>query len=160
MPQEPRLFTDFVPALQLSIEEEFMGEAYFARLAELHQGRAAEAFGLMAGIETAMIAAMPGAVARHGLILADPKNLREEGRMEAEAMASLSWKAFLDHIHEDYPAFNDELAQLYLLAPPAEKADAQLLVDHELAFTDFADAERQGDPKAMDHLTGFLQRIA
>jgi len=160
MPQQPRCFTDFVPTLQLFIEEEFQGEALFGRLADYHQGKARHAFQLMAEIERGVIAAMQPAIARHDLQLADPKALYEEGRREAEVMGSMTWAEFLNHVHEDYPAFNDELDQLLRLAPAADRADAQLLVDHELAFTDFAAAERSGDPNSIDILTAFLRRVS
>ena len=159
MPQQPRVFTDFVPTLQLFIEEEFQGEALFGRLAEYHKGKARHAFQLMAGIESGMIAAMQSAIVRHGLQLADPQVLYEEGRREADAMSSITWSEFLNHVQEDYPAFNDELAQLLRIAPVPDRADAQLLVDHELAFTNFAAAERRGDPNSLDILTAFLRRI-
>ena len=160
MPQQPRVFTDFVPTLQLFIEEEVQGEALFARLADYHQGKARHVFQLMASIESGVIAAMQAAIVRHGLELADPKALHEEGRREAEAMGSMTWVEFLDHVHEDYPAFNDELDQLLRLAPAADRADVQLMVDHELAFTNFAAAERSGNPNSLDILTAFLWRVS
>ena len=159
MPQQPRIFTDFVPTLQLFIEEELQGEAFFGRLADYHQGRARHVFQLMAAIESGVIAAMQPAIVRHGLQLADPQVLHEEGRREADAMSSMTWSEFLRHVQEDYPAFNDELDQLLHLAPAVDRADAQLLVDHELAFTDFAVAERCGNPNSIGILTAFLRQV-
>ena len=67
MPQQPRVFTDFVPTLQLFIEEELQGEAFFGRLADYHQGRTRHVFQLMAAIESGMIAAMQPSIVRLGL---------------------------------------------------------------------------------------------
>ncbi len=160
MPQISRVFTDFVPTLQLFIEEELQGEALFRRLADYHQGKARNVFQIMAAIESGVIAAMQPAIVRHGLELANPKTLYEEGRREADAMSSMTWAEFLKHVHEDYPAFNDELDQLLRLAPATDRADVQLLVDHELAFTNFVAAERRGDPNSLDILTAFLRRVS
>ena len=106
-----------------------------------------------------MIAALQSAIVRHGLQLADPQVLYEEVRHEAGAMSSMMWSEFLNHVQEDYPAFDNEQAQLLQLAAATDRDDAQLLLDHEWAFTDFATAERSGDPNSIDILTGFLQRI-
>ena len=160
MPQQPRIFTDFVPTLQLFIEEEFQGEAFFGGLAGYHRGSARHVFQLMAAIESGVVAAMQPAIARHGLKLADPKALYEDGLREAEAMGAMTWVEFLYHVDQDYPAFNDELEQLLRLAPAADRADAQFLVDHELAFTNFAAAERHGDPNSLDILIAFLLRLS
>jgi hypothetical protein len=160
MPQMSRVFTDFVPTLQLFIEEELQGEALFRRLADYHQGKARNVFQIMAAIESGVIAAMQPAIVRHGLELANPKTLYEEGRREADAMSSMTWAEFLKHVHEDYPAFNDEFDQLLRLAPATDRADVQLLVDHELAFTNFVAAERRGDPNSLDILTAFLRRVS
>jgi hypothetical protein len=160
MPQISRVFTDFVPTLQLFIEEELQGEALFRRLADYHQGKTRNVFQIMAAIESGVIAAMQPAIVRHGLELANPKTLYEDGRREADAMSSMTWAEFLKHVHEDYPAFNDEFDQLLRLAPATDRADVQLLVDHELAFTDFVAAERRGDPNSLDILTAFLRRVS
>lgn len=106
-----------------------------------------------------MIAALQSAIVRHGLQLADPQVLYEEVRHEADAMSSMMWSEFLNHVQEDYPAFDNEQAQLLQLAAATDRDDAQSLLDHELAFTDFATAERSGDPNSVDILTVFLQRI-
>jgi hypothetical protein len=160
MPSQPRRFTDYAPALQLVLEEEVLGDAYFDTLAGFHSGRARTALLLMAEIERGVIAAMQPAITRHGLTLASPQALRDEGRREAEAMQAQSWTDFLDHVDEDYPAFLDEFEQLFRLAPETDKADAQLLLDHEVALMDFAAAERKGDPYSLEILAAFLRRIS
>ena len=160
MPQQPRIFPDFASALQLSLEEEFLGDALFDALACFHEGKARQALRLMAEIERGVISAMQPAIVRHGLKLADPEGLYEEGRREADAMRSMSWANFLIHVDEDYPAFLTEFEQLFRLAPEADKADAQLLLDHEVALMNFAAAERNGDPNSIEILTAFIRRIS
>ena len=159
MPQQPRVFTAYAPALQLFLEEEFLGDALFDTLAGFHAGKARQALHLMAEIERGVIAAMQPAIARHRLTLANPEDLRAEGRTEASAMRALSWADFLNHVDQDYPAFLDEFEQLFRLAPEADKADAQLLLDHEVALMDFAAAERNGDPSSIAILSTFLGRL-
>ena len=46
------------------------------------------------------------------------------------------------------------------LAPPEDAAEAQLLIDHEVGFIDFAAACRAGDPRCTDVLTALLDRVA
>jgi hypothetical protein len=70
------------------------------------------------------------------------------------------WSTSVHFPRVEYPAFNDELDQLLRLAPAADKAAAQLLLDHELAFTNFAAADRRGDPNSLDILTTFLRRVS
>ena len=94
MSQQPRVFSEFAPALKLVIEEEFVGDALFDTLALFHDGRTRAAFHLMAAIERGVIAAMQPAIVRHGLTLADPESLRADGRREAEVMRSTSWLSF------------------------------------------------------------------
>jgi hypothetical protein len=159
MLEQPRIFTDFAPALQLFLEEEFMGGALFDALAGFHEGKPRQALQLMAEIERGVIAAMQPAIARHGMKLADPEGLYGEGRREAEAMRSMSWADFLIHVDEDYPAFLDEFEQLFRLAPEVDKADAQLLLDHEVALMNFAAAERNADPNSIEILTAFIRRV-
>jgi hypothetical protein len=159
MTQEPRTFSAYAPTLKLFLEEEVLGDALFGTLASFHQGRAHEALQLMAAIERAMVVALQPALDRHGLTLADLEGLREEGRSEAEAMRNMTWADFLDHIEADYPAFLDEFGQLLRLAPEADKADAQLLFDHEVALMDFAAAERQEAAGSLEILSSFLQRL-
>ena len=160
MAQTARLFADYVTALQLVVEEEFIGEALFETLAGHHDGVARQAFFLMAKIERAMIAATEPAIRRNGLQLRDPESLRAEGRAEAETMRDMSWQQFLDHAIADYPAFLEEFDQIARIAPPSDTAEAQILLDHEVAFIEFARAARKGDPESNRILENFLAGIS
>ena len=39
-------------------------------------------------------------------------------------MSSMMWSEFLNHVQEDYPAFDNELAQLLRFAPAPDRDDA------------------------------------
>ncbi|NDW45633.1 hypothetical protein [Ruegeria sp. PrR005] len=159
MAQTARHITDYATGLRAMFEEEYMGEGLFEALAGYHDGVARQAFLLMAKIERAMIAATESAIRRNGLQIRDPESLRAEGRAEAETMRIMSWPDFLDLIVTDYPAFLDEFEQVAQLAPPCDAVEAQLLIDHEVAFIDFAVACRRGDPDSLGVLESFLARI-
>ncbi|MDI3337958.1 hypothetical protein QKW60_16240 [Defluviimonas aestuarii] len=159
MAQSTRHFADYLTGLRTMFEEEYVGEGLFETLAGYHDGVARPAFLLMAKIERAMIAVTEPAIHRNGLQIRDPESLRAEGRDEAETMRTMSWPDFFEHVVTDYPAFLDEFEQVAQLAPPCDAADAKLLIDHEVAFIDFAVACRRGKPDSMEVLESFLARI-
>ena len=70
MTQSSRSFDSYTQALLLSIEEEHMGETYFATLATFHTGSAKQALLIMSQIEAAVILAMQPLLDRLGLVLA------------------------------------------------------------------------------------------
>lgn len=159
MAQTARHFGDYKMGLKAAVEEEYMGEALFDTLAGYHDGKARQAFLLMAEIERAVIEATMPAIRRNDLRLRDAESLRAEGRAEAEAMRDLSWQDFLNHVVTDYPAFLEEFEQVARLAPPPDAAEAQLLFDHEVAFIDFAACCLRGDPDCNSVLDRFLARV-
>ena len=149
---------EFVSSLQLMIEERYIEEAFFDRLATLHHGRAARVLTLMAEIERNTIVAMQNSVARHDLTLVDSQCLRDKGRRKADAIATLTWVDKLDKIHN--PASYDDVFQICNLAPTqSDKVDFQLLVDHHTSYTDFVAAEREGNPNSINILFNFLHRF-
>ena len=156
MTPSARIFPDYYSALRIAVEEEFMGDALFAALADVHHGDAREALLLMSAIERAVIAATAETVRRNGLQLDDPETLRSQGRDEAEKLRDMSWSDFIDRVLNDYPAYLPEFQQVVDLAPIADKAAAQLLYDHEVALIEFAKAYRAGDPESLGILRTFL----
>jgi hypothetical protein len=157
---EPKHATpDYRAGLTSAIEGEIAGEAYFERLAEFHSGTAARSLRLMADIERAVIRALQPATRHPALTLGDPEALRRTGRDEADAMGAMTWPQVLDRIVEEYPLYVAEFEALAALAPSQEAAaDAHLLVDHEIAFIDFARAARAGQPESEAILSDFLAR--
>jgi hypothetical protein len=143
------------------IEERYIEEAFFDRLATLHHGRTARVLKLMAEIERNTIMAMQSAVARHGLTLVDSQCLRDKGRRKADAIATLPWVDLLDKLQNPTTlSYYDDVFQICNLAPTqSDKVDSQLLVDHHWTYTEFVAAEREGNPNSMNILLNFLQRF-
>lgn len=158
MAQLPRTFTDYRAALVMAVQEEIAGEAYFARLAELYPGRAAEALRLLAALEAATAAATRPLVDRHGLSLAAPETLCAAGRAEADRDGTAPWPVFVAAMAENYPAFTAEFEQIAALAPPEDRPLCAIFVDHEVAAVDFARLEVAGDPDSHAPLEAFLAR--
>ena len=148
---------EFVSSLQLMIEERYIEEAFFDRLATLHHGRTARVLTLMAEIERNTIVAMQD---RHGLTLVDYQCLRDKGLRKADAIATLPWVDLLDKLHNPTTSSYDDVFQMCNLAPTqSDKVDFQLLVDHHWTYTEFVAAEREGNPNSMNILLNFLQRF-
>lgn len=157
-PHKSPEFFEFVSALQPVIEERYIDEAFFDRLATLHRGKVARVLTLMSEIERNIIAAMQSAVARHGLTLVDSLLLRDKGRRKADAIATLIWVDLLDKLHN--LTSYDYIFQMCNLAPTqADKIDSQLLVDHQMTYTDFLAAEREGNSNSINMLFNFLHRF-
>jgi hypothetical protein len=156
--QLPRIFTDYRAALVMAVQEEIAGEAYFARLAEIHSGRASEALRLLAKVEAATATAMRPLVERRRLDLADTATLRSAGRAEADRDGAAPWSEFVRGMVENYPAFTAEFEQMLALAPAEDRALCGVLVDHEVAAVDFARLEAAGDPASFAPLEAFLVR--
>lgn len=158
MAQVPRTFTDYHAALVMAVQEEIAGEAYFARLAELHPGRGRQALTLLARVEAATAAATRPLVERHGLALDPPSTLRAAGRAEADRDGATPWPDFVAAMAENYPAFTAEFEQIAALAPPEDAALCAILVDHEVAAVDFARLEAVGNADSFAPLEAFLAR--
>lgn len=158
MPQVPRTFTDYRAALVMAVQEEIAGEAYFARLAELHPGRGRQALALLSRVEAATAAATRPLVERHNLALDPPEALRAAGRAEADRDGARPWPDFVAAMAENYPAFTAEFEQIAALAPAEDAALCAVLVDHEVAAVDFARLEAAGDPGSFAPLEAFLAR--
>jgi hypothetical protein len=156
--QLPRTFTDYRAALVMAVQEEIAGEAYFARLSEIHSGRASEALRLLAAVEATTAAAVRPLVERNDLQLADAAALRTAGRAEAERDGAAAWPEFVRGMVENYPAFTAEFEQMVALAPAEDRALCAVLVDHEVAAVDFARLEAAGDPESFAPLKAFLAR--
>lgn len=159
MTQSPRSFDSYTQALLLSIEEEHMGETYFATLAKFHTGSAKQAFLIMSQIEAAVILAMQPLLDRLGLAVADQKTVRALGVAEAERLRGQSWQEFLIHMNRDYPAFLEEFDQILALSPASDLKYIQVLSSHERAFIDFGRAEQRGDTNSHRHLNDFLAEV-
>jgi hypothetical protein len=158
MPQAARTYTDYPSSLLLCLEEECAGEAFFAALAERHDGRARHALLLMAQIERAMTEALRPLVERHRLTPSPLAVLHAEGAREARALQTIGWRDFLERMARDYPAYLGEFEAIAGLGPAEDQEVFQLMLDHEVAFIDFALRDLAGDPDSHRALESFLGR--
>ncbi|MCX8508558.1 MAG: hypothetical protein ORN49_06740 [Rhodobacteraceae bacterium] len=160
MTTQPRSFPDYAAALRTAYEEEVSGESYFARLAEFHPGRAAEALRLMARMERVTAAAVKPAIRRHAIPCTDPDQLRSEGRAEADRMAGWSWDRLVRDMRDNFAPYVTEFERLAARAPDADKPATRLLVDHERAIIRFAELDAAGDLESHTPLLAYLARFA
>jgi len=158
MPQAARTYTDYRSSLLLCLEEECAGEAFFAALAERHDGRERHALLLMAQIERAMTEALRPLVVRHRLTPSSVAVLHADGAREARALRASGWQDFLRRMASDYPVYLGEFEAIARLGPAEDQEVFQLLLDHEVAFIDFAERDLAGDPDSHRALEIFLGR--
>ena len=155
----PRTFASAAEGLCAFYEEEISGEAFFSTLASFHSGEASEALGLMSLIEGAMLKVLAPMAKRLGVDPARAAAIRAEGQREAEALRSVGWHDLLRRMCEEYPVFVAEFEAVAMAAEEAERADAQLLLDHEVALLDFAAAALAGRKDSLQILEGFLAKL-
>ena len=82
-----------------------------------------------------------------------------EGQREAEALRSVGWQDLLRRMCEEYPVFVAEFDAVAKAADEAERADAQLLLDHEVALLDYAAAALAGRKDSLHILERFLAKL-
>ncbi|TVQ57181.1 MAG: hypothetical protein EA355_05155 [Rhodobacteraceae bacterium] len=159
-PPQPRAFTDYDASLRVAWEEEIEGEAYFLRLAEAHDGRAAEALTLLAEIEAVTARALAPALRRRCVPMADLDALRARGRAAAEPLAGMAWPDLAAWMAENFAPFIAEFEALEALGPPEDAEALRVATDHERAAVAFAAAEAAGDPDSFRPLRDFLAQTA
>ncbi|MEZ5925376.1 MAG: hypothetical protein R3D57_13430 [Hyphomicrobiaceae bacterium] len=157
---EPRTFPDYLSALRVGYEEEISGEAYFARLASFHHGRAKAALSLLAEVERATETVVRPLIQRHRLATKSADALRREGRSEADHRRDMSWPALLEDMVTNFPVFVTELEAVEHLVPPADRPQLRLLTAHEVAAVRFATRETAGDPDSFKPLEDYLAACA
>ena len=155
----PRTFASAAEGLCAFYEEEISGEAFFSKLASFHSGEARKALGLMASIEGAMLQVLAPMAERLGVDPARAATIRAEGQGEAEALRSVGWQDLLRRMCEEYPVFVAEFDAVAKAADEAERADAQLLLDHEVALLDYAAAALAGRKDSLHILERFLAKL-
>lgn len=158
-PVKPRSFATFTEGFRVAYEEEISGETYFARLAELHSGRARQALALMTEMEIVTARAVAPVLTRNAIHTAPLDQLRREGRAEAELLAGQSATQLFTTMRDSYDAYVAEFEATYAQAPDADKPAVQILIDHEVAIIDFARAELAGDPDSLRPLQAYLARF-
>ncbi len=155
----PRTFASSADGLRAFYEEEILGETFFATLARFHTGEASRALGLMSSIEGAMLQVLAPMAERLAVDPARAATIRAEGRSEAETLRSVDWHDLLRRMCEEYPVFVAEFDAVVKAADDTERADAQLLLDHEVALLDYAAAALAGNKDSLLILEGFLAKL-
>lgn len=155
----PRTFASAAEGLCAFYEEEISGEAFFSTLASFHSGEASKALGLMSSIEGAMLQALAPMAKRLGVDPARVAAIRAEGQREAEALRGLGWHDLLRRMCEEYPVFVAEFETVAKAADEEERAEAQLLLGHEVALLNFAAAALAGRDDSLQILKGFLAKL-
>ncbi|MEM7225795.1 MAG: hypothetical protein AAF495_22645 [Pseudomonadota bacterium] len=158
MPGEAREPLDYRETLLLFYEEEIEGEAYFAALAERHDGHPKEALILLARVETAVAAIVAPLLGRHGLVAKDRAALHACGRAQADAKNGVSWPELVAEMTRDFRVFVEEFEALERLAPPNDRERLRILTEHETAAIAFLELEAAGDPASLAPLERYLTR--
>jgi hypothetical protein len=158
MPATTRTFATYQKALTCAYEEEVGGEAFFAALAQRYGAPACEILKLFTRIEAITAAAIAPLMKRNGFPNRALPALAAEGAKEAAGRPALSWPDYLAKIVRDYPVYMPEFQQVIDLAPDQDRAALLILPDHEQAMIDYAAAALCDDPRAADHLFGFITR--
>lgn len=151
-----RTFPDYRAALLMSLEEEISGEAFFARLATFHAGRASLALTMLAEVEAATAGAIRPLAERHGLAVAADAGLRSSGEAEADRRRGMSWRELVAEMATTYPVFVQEFEAIEGLAPKDDRKALRILVAHEVAAVRFAEMEMLNDPASLVPLQEFL----
>jgi hypothetical protein len=152
-----RTFADIGSALLNAYEEEVSGEAYFAALAEQHDGRAREALMLIAEMEVVTARLFRPVIDAAGLHPRSAEELVREGRDDAEALRGTSWTEFLASMRDGYDAYVTEFKGIRAAVKPDFRPHADLLIAHEVAIIDFARAELAGDGNSLSYLHRYLE---
>ncbi len=160
MTLQQRAFPDYPAALRSAYEEEVSGESYFATLAEMHPGRAREAFILMVEMEQVTARALEPLLEAAGVQPTPKEALLQEGRDAARALSATSWRELLTEMRDEYSAYVAEFEVVRAGAPEALRHRADLLIAHEIAIIDYARAELAGDPDSLAPLRRYLDDAA
>lgn len=156
-----RKFASFTEGFALCYADEVSGETYFATFATAEPDpRRAAFWNKIALIENRTEAAIRPLAQALGVVPPVLAALRQSGCDEALANPILSWKAAMEEMVSDYPAYLDEFAQLKDIAP-SEALDAMdLLYAHEVAMIEFAKLELAGDPHSIAPLDRYLDSFS
>jgi dimethylamine/trimethylamine dehydrogenase len=154
MPQDP---SEYQATLQLFYEEEVIGEAFFAGLANrFPELRAHRAMRLLSAMERCVVDFVRPLLDKYDLRPRGDAELHGMGSLEAEHRATSTWHDYVTSIATSFPVFLEEFAALRRVAPAADLPLLKIFDDHEIAAIEFAKREIAGDPDSLDSLTDFL----
>jgi len=157
MPRLPQDPLEYQATLLLYYEEEIMGEALFAGLAQRFPApRSNRALQLLSLMERCVADHVRPLLDQYGLCPRGDAELHRIGMLEAEQRALSSWEDYLAHIVVDFPVFLDEFAALTRVAPEADRPRLRVFDDHEVAAIAFAKRALRGEPDSTILLTDFI----
>ena len=138
--------TDAATIWREAFEGEALGEALFARMAELAEepGRRAK-LELLQRLEGSTRDLVRPVLDRLGIDTAGESAAAESGRTFGEAAAAQPWEQLLGGLEANTAKYAAMYAELRPLADPQDRDVVEALVDHERALCDFARRELAGD---------------
>lgn len=161
MTQTPRPCASFEDGFAVAYEEELSGETFFAALSEAEPDpRRAAIWAKFALIERRTHTVLRPMADALGLAPADLGAVLQSGRDAAVSWAAMAWDDIMALMVRDYPAYVTEFHEVKAVAPPDMQTAMQLLIDHEVAFIDFARAELAADPASATPLDAYLAHVA
>jgi hypothetical protein len=155
IPQDP---TQYQATLLLFFEEEVMGEAMFAGLADhFSTSEQREKLSLLSRMERCVIESVRPLVSKYGLRPRGDMELLRSGSQEAARYRNMTWLDFIKKIDLEFPVFLEEFAALARVAPAADLPLLVVFDEHEIATIAFARRELTGDPTSSAPLVEFLR---
>ena len=150
--------TAYLKALLYHYEAEIMGEAYFFAMADCFDDAAErEKLALLAAVERRAADTVRPLVDKYGLVPRDETKLRASGVEYTVPHRHFSWRQFVTHIADEYPAYLDGFHALEKMGPEDDLARLQKLTHHEFVLIDFAQREVANDPDSVMSLRGYLE---
>jgi hypothetical protein len=139
-------------ALQELYQGEVLGEAMFDAMLDSVQGETERyKIGLMLQLETETKARLRPALAAHGVSLQEDPQMRPRGAQFALALTAASWTAKMDALYQAIAGtYLPRYRELLAVMPPALRALAQSMVEHEQALLEMTRRELDGDSQRSD----------
>ena len=150
--------TAYLKALLYHYEAEIEGEAYFSAMADCFDDAAErEKLALLAAVERRAADTVRPLVDKYGLVPREETKLKAIGVEFTGPHRHFSWRQFVTHIADEYPAYLDNFHALEEMAPEDDLARLQRLTHHEVVLIDFAQREVANDPDSVMPLRRYLE---
>lgn len=155
IPSDP---AQYQATLLLFFEEEVMGEAMFAGLANHFSAlEQREKLALLSRMERCVMESVRPLLSKYGLRPRGDMELHRSGSQEAARYRNVTWLDFIKKIDLEFPVFLEEFAALARVAPVADLPLLAAFDEHEMATIAFAKRELAGDPASSAPLVEFLR---
>ena len=152
----PRPGRRYLDTLLLFYEEEIMGEAYFAALAERLPDPARRAkMEKLAEVERHAAAAVRPLIEKYALAPRGRAELAALGRADADA-GPQDREGLIAHMQATFPGCVDDFRALEAIAPEADLPALSRLTEHEVVAIDFLARERAARADSLAPLDAYL----